>query len=148
MSEVTATITIAASPQRVFDTIMDPDRLKDWVTIHRSVTVLTDDPLRAGAQMDQVLSLRGLSVTVHWTLDSVQAPHVAEWRGRGPAGATARIRYALSGPDTGPTTFAYTNEFATPGGRIGMAATRVVVGGTSEREARKSLERLKTVLEK
>ena len=37
MSTVHATIEIDAPMQRVWDTVMDPDHLKDWVTIHRSV---------------------------------------------------------------------------------------------------------------
>lgn len=148
MSTVHVQIEIKVPPQVVFDTIMNPDRLRDWVTIHRSVSNVSPDPSTRGARMDQVLHMRGMSFKVHWTLTSVNAPHEAEWQGRGPAMSNARIRYELRGPDEGPTTFEYTNEFHAPGGPLGNVASRVVVGSASEREARDSLSRLKSLLER
>ncbi len=147
MSQVIESIAIDAPPQAVFDLIMDPGRLKDWVTIHRSVKVLSQDPGKAGARMDQVLSLRGVPFTVHWTLNSVTEPREAKWLGRGPAHSKALIRYRVSGEEAGPTTFEYTNEFTTPGGLLGNRASKLVVGGVSEREARHSLAKLKALLE-
>jgi uncharacterized protein YndB with AHSA1/START domain len=147
MTQVTAAIEIGATPESVFDTIMDPTRLADWVTIHRSVKVQSGDPMQSGARMDQVLQIRGVPFTVHWTLSSVTYPHEAEWHGRGPAGSKARIRYRLTGPAEGPTKFEYTNEFSTPGGPWGNRASHLMVGGASEREARNSLAKLKVLLE-
>jgi hypothetical protein len=146
MNQVTASIIINATPRAVFDTVMDPQRLGDWVSIHRRVKVKSGDPRQPGAQMDQVLALRGVAITIHWTLNSVDSDG-AEWLGRGPAGSKAVIRYRLDGPQSGPTTFEYTNEFSAPGGAAGMAASRVLVGGASEREANKSLSKLKALLE-
>ena len=147
MSQVKTSIEIAAPPAVVFAKILDPEHLGDWVTIHRSVKVTTPTADTEGAEMEQVLSLRGVSVTIRWKLVAVEAPHRAEWKGRGPAGSGARIIYALSGPEAGPTRFDYTNEFTAPGGVIGAAASRVVVGGVSEREAQASLAKLKRLLE-
>ncbi|HET9073311.1 MAG TPA: SRPBCC family protein [Solirubrobacteraceae bacterium] len=147
MSQVTAAISIDAPPQSVFDLVMDPNRLADWVTIHRSVTLTSASAQEPGATMDQVLSMRGVSITVHWTLVTAIPPREAEWQGRGPAGARAFIRYRISGPVEGPTRFEYTNDFSTPGGRIGLAASKVIVGSASEREARRSLEKLKALME-
>jgi uncharacterized protein YndB with AHSA1/START domain len=147
MNQVKSSITIDVAPQAVFDTVMDPERLRDWVTIHRSVDVKSEDPREQGARMDQVLALHGVSIKVHWTLSSVTAGKEAEWQGRGPAGSRALIRYRLNGPESGPTTFEYVNEFSAPGGAAGRAASKVLVGGTSEREANKSLAKLKALLE-
>ena len=147
MSVVHETIEIAAPPQAVFDTIMDPKRLGDWVTIHRSVSDVSPDPSAKGARMNQVLHMRGVSFHVHWELVSVQPPFEAEWMGRGPAHSSARIHYKLSGKDEGPTTFDYINEFGAPGGALGRIASRVVVGAASEHEARQSLARLKALIE-
>jgi uncharacterized protein YndB with AHSA1/START domain len=148
MSTVHVKIDIDAAPEEVFDTVMDPLRLREWVTIHRSVNNVSRDPSVAGARMDQVLCMRGVNFTVHWRLVGVQRPRRAEWEGRGPALSKARILYQLSGDETGPTTFEYTNEFHAPGGPLGNMASRVVVGGASEREARNSLSRLKDLLER
>jgi uncharacterized protein YndB with AHSA1/START domain len=148
MSTVRAQIEINAPPQRVWDTVMDPHHLADWVTIHRSVKNVSEHPLRKGSTMDQVLHMRGVSFHVHWTLTDVDSPERAEWEGQGPAHSVARIRYELSGDGEGPTRFAYTNEFAPPGGRLGNMASRFIVGATSEREANNSLARLKALLER
>jgi uncharacterized protein YndB with AHSA1/START domain len=148
MSVVHVSIDIAAPPQTVFDTVMDPKQLGDWVTIHRSVENVSADPIAKGAKMDQVLHMRGVNFKVHWTLAEVHPPHSADWEGRGPALSKARIQYRLSGPAEGPTTFDYINEFKTPGGPLGNVASRVVVGGASEREARQSLAKLKALLER
>jgi hypothetical protein len=147
MSVVHVAIEIAAPPATVFETVMDPYRLRDWVTIHRSLSKVPDDPIARGARMDQVLHVHGISFTVHWTLVDVHPPFEAEWLGRGPAMSHARIHYGLTGAPAGPTTFDYTNDFAAPGGPIGRLASRMVVGQTSEREAHRSLQRLKGLIE-
>ena len=148
MSVVHVTIEIAAPPDRVFETVMDPYQLRDWVTIHRSLGRVSENPVTEGARMDQVLHVHGVSFTVHWTLIGVRPPFEAEWLGRGPAMSHARIHYGLSGEPQGPTTFDYTNDFGGPGGVLGRLASRMVVGQTSEREAHRSLERLKGLMER
>jgi uncharacterized protein YndB with AHSA1/START domain len=148
MSTVHAEIEIEAPVERVWETVMNPHRLRDWVTIHRSVRHVSDEPLSRGSTMEQTLHIHGLPFRVHWTLTRLKAPHSAEWEGQGPAHSRARIHYELSGAADGPTMFEYTNEFTTPGGRLGNAASRLVVGATSEREAHASLARLKKLVER
>ncbi len=148
MSVVHHKIRIEAPVQRVWDTIMDPRQLENWVTIHRSLGEVSSEPSRKGATMEQQMRMRGLNFHVHWTLVDVNAPTHAEWDGRGPAHSRARIRYELTGDGENATEFEYTNEFTTPGGKIGDMATRMIVGQASDREAHNSLERLKALLER
>jgi uncharacterized membrane protein len=148
MSIVHVNARIHAPVQAVWDTVMDPSRLGDWVTIHRSVRDVSSNPLRRGSTMDQLLHLRGVTFRVRWTLIDVHAPNHAEWEGQGPAHSKARIRYELSPDGDDATVFDYMNEFTPPGGRLGSAASKMIVGTASEREARNSLERLKALLEK
>ena len=68
MATVNATIQIRAPIERVWRTVMDPDRLGDWVTIHKSVSEVSQSPLRRGASMDQAMVVRGVTFHVHWTL--------------------------------------------------------------------------------
>jgi uncharacterized protein YndB with AHSA1/START domain len=147
MSTVHVKTEIHAPIEEVWDVVMDPQRLKDWVTIHRSVKNVSANPLRRGSTMDQVLHMRGVSFRVHWTLVEVSTPNSAQWEGKGPAHSNARIRYGLSSKN-GSTVFEYTNEFTAPGGRLGNVASRVIVGAASEREAQSSLRRLKALLER
>jgi uncharacterized protein YndB with AHSA1/START domain len=148
MSAVHVKIDLDAPIERVWETVMDPDQLKDWVTIHRAVREVSSKPMRRGATMDQILHLRGVSFRVHWMLVQVTAPTHAEWEGRGPAHSRALIRYELSPKGENATAFEYTNDFTPPGGRLGNVASRVIVGGASEREANSSLARLKQLVER
>ena len=147
MSTVEETIKINAPIQRVWETVMDPSHFQDWVTIHRSVKTASRQPFERGSTMDQVLSLRGVNFHVNWTLTEVNAPKTATWEGRGPAHSRAVIRYRLAAEDEASTRFSYINEFTMPGGMLGSVASRVFVGGLSEREAHNSLSRLKDLLE-
>jgi uncharacterized membrane protein len=148
VSLVSARIAIDAPVERVWETVMDPSRLGDWVTIHKAVNDVSAHPLREGSTMEQVLHLRGVSFRVNWTLVEVNPPSMAQWEGRGPAHSRALIRYRLTSDGEDGTLFEYTNEFTPPGGRLGVVASRVIVGAASEREANNSLARLKTLLER
>jgi len=145
MTVVRTGIEIAASPEQVWAVVMDPHRLADWVTIHRSVAH-APARLQRGSTFEQVLSLRGAHLHVEWTVVDVDPPRRAVWDGRGPVHSRASIVYELT-PTDGGTRFDYVNEFKTPGGPLGAVAGRVLVGGLSEREAQRSLERLKQLLE-
>ena len=147
MAAVHARTEIDAPIEKVWEVVMDPDRLHEWVTIHRSVGSVSGRPLRNGSTMEQTLRLHGVSFRVNWTLVDVTPPNSAEWAGRGPANSRASTSYRLSSGDNGSTVFDYSNDFKTPGGRLGHAASRVLVGGASEREAQNSLARLKALLE-
>lgn len=147
MSTVHDEIAIDVPIETVWETIMDPRRLADWVTIHKSVDNFPIPPLRRGASMDQAIAVRGITFHVHWRLAEVDPPHLAHWEGTGPAHSDAVIRYELSSDGSGRTVFSYTNEFHPPGGRLGNVAGRLIVGATSEREARATLVRLKRLLE-
>jgi carbon monoxide dehydrogenase subunit G len=144
---VTATIDIDAPREVVYDTMLDPSRLDEWVTIHRRVNRRDDGPLREGFEMEQTLCLRGANFKVRWTLTEAHKPGHATWEGRGPAHSYARTSYTLRNSGNG-TRFEYENEFKAPGGILGAAASRVIVSGVSEREADRSLQRLKALLER
>lgn len=147
MTVVRTAIEIAVPPERVWEVVMDPHRLGDWVTIHRSVDDVPKLPLRSGATFEQRMQLRGAPLHVHWTVDDLDPPRRAVWSGRGPAHSRAEIVYALAPTDAG-TRFEYANEFKPPGGPLGAVAGRVLVGGLSHREAERSLQRLKDLLER
>jgi uncharacterized protein YndB with AHSA1/START domain len=147
MSLITASILIAAPPAEVWKLVMDPNRLADWVTVHRELHSADDGPPRVGYRMDQQIHLRGVSLDVHWKLVDCRPCELAVWEGRGPARSRARTKYALSPAGDGGTRFDYANEFRPPLGPIGAIASRALVGGIPEREATRTLERLRAQLE-
>jgi uncharacterized membrane protein len=144
---VIASIEIDAPREKVYDLALDPARLDEWVTIHRRVNSRDGGPPRQGYEMNQTLHLRGANFKVSWTLTEAERPDRATWEGRGPAHSYARTSYDLRALDGGRTRFEYENEFTAPGGFLGAAASRMLIGGVPEREAKRSLERLKALLE-
>lgn len=147
MSIVTASIQIAAPPADVWKLVMDPDRLADWVTVHRELHHADDGPPREGYRMDQQIHLRGVSLDVRWKLVDCRPCRRAVWEGRGPARSRARTEYVLRPTADGGTRFDYSNEFRPPLGPIGAIASRALVGGIPEREATRTLERLRAQFE-
>jgi uncharacterized protein YndB with AHSA1/START domain len=147
MSTVNASIEIDAPPATVWETVMDPERLGDWVTIHRKLRHSDGGEPRVGYRMDQQIHLRGVSVDVHWRLvECVPCQH-AVWVGSGPARSRARTEYVLNPAPNGSTRFDYRNEFRAPLGPFGALASRALVGGMPEREATRTLDRLRSLLE-
>ncbi len=146
MSLVTASIQIAAPPGDVWKMVMDPARLGDWVTIHRRLVHADGGPPRVGYEMDQQIHLRGVNLEVHWKLIECDAGARAVWQGRGPARSHARTEYDLRADGKG-TRFDYRNEFRPPLGPLGAVVSRALVGGMPEREARRTLDRLRAQME-
>lgn len=146
MSLVTASVHINAPPEEVWRVVMDPKRLGDWVTIHRTLMRADDGPPRVGFTMDQRLHLRGVNLEVHWTLVQCKPDELAVWEGRGPARSRAHTEYLLSREDSG-TRFDYRNEFRSPLGPIGALVSRALVGGIPQREANRTLARLRSHIE-
>jgi uncharacterized protein YndB with AHSA1/START domain len=147
MSVVKATVTIDAPRDEVFDFMLDPSHLDDWVTIHRKVNRADGGGPHEGFEMEQTLCLRHVNFKVKWKLTEFARPERATWEGRGPAHSYARTAYKLSDRDGG-THFEYENEFKPPGGFLGQAASRVLVGGQPQKEANESLKQLKRLLER
>jgi polyketide cyclase/dehydrase/lipid transport protein len=146
MSLVTASIRIAATPAEVWKVVMDPGSLEKWVTIHRKLLHADDGPPRCGYTMDQLIQMRGVSLEVHWKLVECRPCELAVWEGRGPARSHAHSEYILKADHHG-TRFDYRNEFRPPLGPVGAIVSRALVGGMPEREAKRTLDRLRTHLE-
>jgi carbon monoxide dehydrogenase subunit G len=148
MSEgVSAEIEIAAAPQEIYDVMMDPNRLGDWVTIHREVSNAPEPPLTEGDSFEQKMALAGKSFKVDWTVVRADAPSAAEWEGKGPAGSGARVSYRIEESGEG-SKVRYENEFDFPAGFLGSVAGRLLVRSPAKKEAEKTLAQLKDLLER
>jgi uncharacterized protein YndB with AHSA1/START domain len=143
---VEASIEIRAPIERVWETIADPHRLGEWMTLHRSLDDVSGDPGRPGSTLKQTLCLRGARFPVRWRLLKSEPPRRLRYEGRGPARSSAVVEDRLTKLD-GATRVDYRNEFRAPAGPLGAAAARILMGGIPEREAQRSLRRLKALLE-
>ena len=138
-------IEIGAPPAAVYDLVMDPRRLADWVTIHVGIKSAPDGKLEEGSELTQCLKIAGRRFDVRWTVAEADRPASVVWEGRGPVRSRAKAVYGFTQSGNG-TSFSYLNEFHTPGGPLAKVADRVLAG-TAEREADRSLSRLKALLE-
>jgi carbon monoxide dehydrogenase subunit G len=143
--KVERSIDISASPERLYEVIMNPNCLEQWVTIHSSLEDVPPPVLEAGSRLTQRLELAGRCFTVRWkVVENLRARRVV-WEGHGPMRSRAGVTYGLE-PIAGGTHFSYTNEFSLPGGVLGRVAGPVVRTVTAG-ELDRSLERLKALVE-
>jgi carbon monoxide dehydrogenase subunit G len=137
-------IDLGAPREEVYRLLMDPNRLRDWVTIHERFEDAPEE-LAQGAQMTQRLKVARQRFSVRWKVTEDERPSRVKWEGSGPAGTSARVVYELEERDGG-TRFSYLNEYELPGGAAGRIAGRAV-SAAAGREVERSLERLKQLLE-
>jgi carbon monoxide dehydrogenase subunit G len=145
--KVERTIDIDAARERVWETLMDPQCLDDWVSIHKKLVDAPDGELRKGSELTQCLHLAGKNFNVDWKVEEADKPNRAVWAGKGPMRSKAGVVYELEDNGDGKTRFHYMNEFKSPGGPFGAVIDRIT-GGTAERQADKTLANLKNLLEK
>lgn len=145
--KVRSEIEIDAPRERVLETIMDTERLGEWVDAHRKVIDAPEGELEKGSTFRQKLRVAGLSFKVSWEVTRLEPPRLVEWQGAGPGGSDARVCYQLENGDRGSTRFIYVNEFHLPGGKLAVAAGKKIGEERGRAEAEKTLRNLKKLLE-
>ena len=144
--KVERSIEIAASPDAVYDVVMDPKRLGEWVTVHDSLVHAPDGVLEKGDELAQKLKVAGQGFKVTWKVAVAHRPRDVEWEGRGPMGTKARVSYDLE-PRGDGTCFNYLNEYELPGGPLGKLGAKAFEK-TAAKEADRTLVKLKGLLER
>jgi carbon monoxide dehydrogenase subunit G len=145
MTKLEREIHIDADPDAVYDKLMDPDCLGDWVTIQDELLKAPSGDLEKGDELVQRCKVAGQRFKLRWKVEKADRPSKTVWAGRGPLGSKARVTYDLAA-NNGGTDFTYTNEYSLPGGPVGRIAGRAVVGASGA-EADRTLERLKKLVE-
>ena len=143
--KVERSIEIAAPPAEVYEVVMDPHRLEDWVTVHAGLHD-APDRLKKGSELSQSIKVAGQKFKVDWQVVTADEPSRVEWEGRGPMGTNARVAYDLEDAG-GATRFNYVNEYDFPGGPLGRLGAKAFER-TAGKEADKTLEKLKGLLER
>jgi uncharacterized membrane protein len=143
--KVERTIEIEAPAREVYDIVMDPARLGDWVTIHDHLEDAPKGPLKHGSKLTQWLKLAGRRFKVRWTIVENDPCRRVVWEGRGPVGSHAQVVYEFD-ENGQETRFFYMNQYDLPGGVVGRVAGRAVARVT-EKELDGSLRRLKSLVE-
>jgi carbon monoxide dehydrogenase subunit G len=139
------TIELTAGPKQVYDVVMDPDRLEDWVTIHHHLEDAPEGQLKKGSKLTQCLKLAGRKFKVRWTVVENDPCKRVVWEGQGPIASKAKVVYGFE-PNGDGTRFFYSNEYKLPGGPLGEIAGRSV-SRVTEKELDGSLRKLKSIVE-
>ncbi len=139
-------VDIAASAQDIYDVVMDPQRLKDWVTIHQSLEDAPTGGLRKGSTLTQYLKLVGRKFKVEWTVTQNEKAKRVVWDGKGPLRSKAKVIYDMSDSSGDHTHFVYLNEYELPGGALGRMAGPAVRKVTGK-ELDASLQKLRRIVE-
>ena len=143
--KVERTVDIAAPPERVYDVVMDPSRLDEWVTIHHHLEGSPPRRLQRGSLLTQYLKLAGRRFKVRWKVVENDPCKRVVWEGKGPVASHARVVYGFS-DNGGGTRFSYTNEYELPGGPLGRLAGRTLRRITAK-ELDGSLRRMRSLVE-
>jgi uncharacterized protein YndB with AHSA1/START domain len=139
-------VELEVPPERVYESVMDPRHLEDWVTIHDGFKEEPPERLDQGARLAQRLRVAGRCFTVNWTVTETERPKLVRWEGKGPAGTNAHVEYRFQEDGANRTRFCYINDYELPGGPAGKLAGRAV-SGVAGREVDRSLQRLRNLLE-
>ncbi|HEY1359075.1 MAG TPA: SRPBCC family protein [Thermoleophilaceae bacterium] len=143
--KIQRTIEIAAPPERVYEVVMDPRHLEDWVTIHDHLQDAPDGSLEKGSELTQCLKLAGRRFNVHWEVVENDPCRRVVWDGQGPVHSHARVVYEFERNGKG-TKFSYSNEYDLPGGVLGRMAGGAVRRVTGK-EVDATLAKLKDLVE-
>lgn len=144
--KVEGSVDVEAPPEAVYELVMDPNRLADWVSIHDRLIEAPNGELDRGSTLAQCLRIAGQRFTVRWRVTQDDRPRHVVWEGRGPLRTRARVTYGFDGRDGG-THFSYLNEYDLPGGAAGRLTGRAV-SRMARREVDRSLDRLKELAER
>lgn len=144
--KVERSVEIASPPDRIYDLVMDPRRLEEWVTIHDHLEEAPEGSLRKGSRLTQCLKLAGRKFNVRWEVVENERERRVVWDGKGPVRSHARVIYEFE-PNEDGTRFSYTNEYELPGGPLGRVAGGAVRRITAK-ELDGSLDRLKKLVER
>ena len=139
-------VEIAAPPEDLYEVVMDPHRLADWVTIHKKLEDAPEGQLKKGSTLTQCLKLAGSTFKVRWKVVENDRAKRVVWEGRGPLRSKAKVIYEMTPDGDGGTHFNYLNEYDLPGGPLGRMAgpaVRKVTGG----ELDASLQKLRKLVE-
>lgn len=144
--KVEGSVDVEAPPETVYGLVMDPRRLREWVSIHDRLMWAPDGELDKGSTLAQCLKVAGQRFTVRWCVTEDDRPRRVVWEGRGPVRTQARVTYEFAARDGG-TRFSYANEYELPGGVAGRLTGRAV-SRVAKHELNRSLDRLKALAER
>lgn len=173
MSRVAAAETIDATPELIWELLVDPARFPDWQVTTLAVKDAEDRVDRVGATFTAISGLTARSFAPKggeratsawdarvdptasrtrgwfqwfWQVTRVTPPTLLEFTGHAPGGAHGSIVQTLT-PSEAATEYSVVNEYELPAGFVGAVADRVFVARMLQRNIIESARRLKAIAE-
>jgi carbon monoxide dehydrogenase subunit G len=94
MGQITASVTLPATPDTVWTEFSNPNNFEKWLTIHTKWKGDVPAQFSKGAQVAEVVTMLGMPNTITWTVDEFDAPRKLVISGTGMAGV--QVSFALS----------------------------------------------------
>ncbi|WP_410624649.1 SRPBCC family protein [Amycolatopsis sp. cmx-8-4] len=94
MGQITASVELPATPDKVWAEFSNPNNFEKWLTIHTKWKGDVPAEFAQGAQVSEVVTMLGMANTITWTVDEYDAPNKLVISGTGMAGV--KIRFSLS----------------------------------------------------
>ena len=146
MTRIERAIDIDRTPEEVFALLTDLDRLQEWATVAGDTRDVSSRPIRNGTTFTQVMRVLGRELETEWRVDELNAPHHVAYSATAPGGGELAMRQTVIAVD-GRSRVELQIDYQLPGGFIGELIDRAYVEGHNEREAERSLQNLKGLLE-
>ncbi|EHN09271.1 hypothetical protein PAI11_39110 [Patulibacter medicamentivorans] len=139
MGKISANVTIPATPETVWEQIVDPSSYEKWLTIHTKWK--GDIPVKytKGATATQVVTMLGMPNTITWTVDELQEGQGLTISGEGMAGVKTTFAFALASDGNGGSSATIEAEFV---GSMITGALGKAVEKDGEKNLNESLDKL------
>jgi carbon monoxide dehydrogenase subunit G len=103
MGHIEATKDLAASPDAVWATVVDPRTWDRWFTVHEKWMAEPAEQFTAGAKLPAKIVMLGMANKIEWNVEAVDAPNTLTLSGTGMAGVKARFTFTVAPEGTGST---------------------------------------------
>ena len=133
MGQISTSLTLSASPEKVFEVATDPSRFGEWMTIHTKWKGDVPTEFTAGAQVTEVITMLGMANTIVWTIDEFDSPKKLRMSGTGMAGVKVEIGIEVASDGNGGSTMNLATSFE---GQMIVGA----LGKAVEKDGQKNLE--------
>lgn len=146
MTRIERSMEIRRPPDEVFEVLRDASSLARWVTILVETRDAPRQPIEPGDSFEQTVRILGAQLDSRWKVDGIRAPSEIRYEATVvvelPVSMVQRVRSSEGG-----STVDLEVDYELPGGLVGDVLDRAFVKRRTQRDADRSLRRLKHLLE-
>jgi uncharacterized protein YndB with AHSA1/START domain len=146
MAHIRRQIDVAASPDAIFALLTDLDRLPEWATIVVDSRDVSAQPLTAGCTFRQTIRVMGRELDTEWRVTELEPGRRLTYDATAAMGGHLAMTQTIT-PRDGGSTVQLEVDYDLPGGFLGDLLDAAGVEAHNEREAERSLQNLKELLD-